>query len=516
MKKRLLCMLLVVLMLLPVMAGCGNNNAPEPPAGADSQPEAQPGSDAAPEATVAPGLEEHVTLKWLVVGTPQDDQKTVFEEVNKVFNEKLNTTVDIDIIDWGSYDEKMNMIIATGEEFDMCFTSGWANPFVPAAQKGAFVPLDELLEEYGQNILAQVPEQYWEAVKVKGDIYGVVNYQINAIIRGISFPEDIAEKYELDTEAIRKLADLTPYFQTVKENEPEMVPFLGLGSDGTPIMPELFDMDSGLTIDYIQGNSINPLAIRVEDGLDVFNAIESEEFMEYCKLARLWYNEGYVKKDVASIQDERAESKSGNYAAFTAGVGPGAAESAKETLGFSVVQAQYAPAYINTGGIQSALTAISRTSKHPERAMMVLDLLFEDKELYNMLSYGLEGVHYEKVGDNMILPIQDGGYTPGIAWVFGSWFNAMLIEGQPEDLWDQMRVINETALSSDLLGFVYDSENVKNEYAQVTATLSEYLPGLVTGSIDPEVKIPELLNKLESAGINVMIEDANAQIAAWK
>lgn len=453
---------------------------------------------------------EPVELVWNLVGTPQDGQEEVFAEVNKVLQEKLNTTVQFNIIDWGSYDEKMKVAIATGEPFDMCFTSDWTNPFVANAQKGAYYPMNELLEKYGTHILEQVPENYWDAATVAGDVYGVVNYQISARIPGVSFPEDVVEEVGYDISQINKYADLGDYFAAVKEKKPEMTPFLGLG--GTTEMPPLMTDETGYNICYLQG----PLAVRDTDPSKSINAVETEEFMEFCKMTRDWYEKDYVRKDVASITDFKGEASTHNYAAFTTGVGPGSVQVESNNAGFPVVQAQTVPANLSTGSIQAALTAISVNSENPERAMMVLDYLFEDKDTYNMLCYGLEGTHYNRVDDAAIKVADGSSYNPGIAWEFGSWFNASLLEGQPADLWDQMKVINETALTSPVLGFVYDPSNVKNESAQITALMAEYLPGLMTGSVDPEEKIPELIEKMNAAGMDKIIGDADEQLAAWK
>ena len=43
-------------------------------------------------------------------------------------------------------------MIAAGEPADLIFTTGWAMSFRSNAQKGAFLPLDELLSKYGQNV----------------------------------------------------------------------------------------------------------------------------------------------------------------------------------------------------------------------------------------------------------------------------------------------------------------------------------------------------------------------------
>jgi hypothetical protein len=42
--------------------------------------------------------------------------------------------------------------------------------------KGSLCPLDDLLDKYGKHITADVPRQYWDAVKAEGKTYGLINY----------------------------------------------------------------------------------------------------------------------------------------------------------------------------------------------------------------------------------------------------------------------------------------------------------------------------------------------------
>lgn len=517
-KRRLLAAALAAVMGASLLAGCGGNSTAdtaaqtEQAAGTDTAQSTEAvetqetGTQAGESAQV--DLSEPVELVWYLVGTPQDDQETVFAEVNKVLKEKLNTTVQFNVIDWGAYDEKMQMIISTNEPYDICFTSDWTNPYTTNAQKDAFYPLTDLLNQYGTHILEQVPESYWEATRVGGELYGVVNYQISARMKGIFFPKDVVEEVGYDISQINSYADLTGYFEAVKEKMPEMVPFVGFGAGSE--MPALHTFDTGFSIDYLQG----PLGVRAEDPKTAINVIETQEFMDFCKMARDWYEKGYMRKDAATI-DGYSEIKTHDYASWTGGVGPGSEITESSNVGFEVVSRQVVPSSLSTGSIQAALSAISINCEHPERAMMVLDYLFEDKETYNMLCYGLEGTHYNQVNDWSIELIDGSGYNPGIQWEYGSWFNAMLLDGQEEDLWDQSKEVNETALASPVLGFVYDSSNVKNETAQISALLDEYLPGLKNGLVDPEEKIPELIEKMNAAGMDKIIEDANAQLAAW-
>jgi putative aldouronate transport system substrate-binding protein len=372
--------------------------------------------------------------------------------------------------------------------------------------------LDDLLAQDAPNILEQVPESYWDATRIGGKIYGVINYQISARINGLAFPRPVVDDLGYDVSKIKKYSDLEEYLALAKEKRSDLTPFLGFGLTGE--MPWLNNFDTGFEIDYLSG----PLGVRQGDPQTAINVVETQEFKDFCAMTRSWYENGYVRADVASISDYKAEEDSFLYASWTSGISIKDADgnaAGSVAAGKPKVQAQTIPPLLSTGSIQAALTAISRTSKNPETAIKVLDFLFADKEAYNILVHGIKDKHYTEPNDWSISPIIDSGYMPEIAWVFGSWFNAKLIEGQPEDYWDYYRNVNETALASPVLGFVYDPSNVRNELAQITALIAEYLPGLSTGSVNPDEKIPELIEKMNQAGMGTVIEDASEQLKTW-
>lgn len=168
---------------------------------------------------------------------------------------------------------------------------------------------------------------------------------------------------------------------------------------------------------------------------------------------------------------------------------------------------------IERTAVQSTITAISATSEHPERAIMLYDLLLKDKELYNTLIYGLEGQDYNKVDDNRIDPIDNGYYV--LNWQIGSVFNSYLIPGQDDDIWEQTKSINDNAIIDPLIGFNFDREPVRNEMARISAINSEYQPIFQHGLKDPEEALIEKQAKLETAGIDSVIEEINNQLAEW-
>ena len=50
------------------------------------------------------------TLKWYVPGSTQEDMSLVMEEANKIIESKIGAKLDLQLIDDGSYQEKMGMM----------------------------------------------------------------------------------------------------------------------------------------------------------------------------------------------------------------------------------------------------------------------------------------------------------------------------------------------------------------------------------------------------------------------
>lgn len=157
--------------------------------------------------------EEHVDLHWYYPGTVQKDAQEIEAAMNKIVNEKINATIHLHTIDWGSYDQKMNIMISTGEKFDIAFTSSWTNNYLQAVSKGAFVPLDDLFPKYAPQLLASMKPGIWDAVRKDGKIYAVPNQQIFAKSRGLFVRKDLADKYKASLPTAAKgLPDFEPFF----------------------------------------------------------------------------------------------------------------------------------------------------------------------------------------------------------------------------------------------------------------------------------------------------------------
>ena len=96
-----------------LLAGCGQGDSAS--TGSTDASGAASGSES--------GTGEVTSVRWITAGTPQTGMDQVLEEVNKLLAERYGLELQLEIYDYGSYDEKMNMLISSGEEFDVCFTT---------------------------------------------------------------------------------------------------------------------------------------------------------------------------------------------------------------------------------------------------------------------------------------------------------------------------------------------------------------------------------------------------------
>lgn len=501
--KRLIALFLAAIMVLAVFAGCAKQE--ETPA----EPEKKTETVNNNEETPSEQEEEIVKLKLVTRCGSFEDQDLVQEEMNKILREKIGVEIELGFIGLGEYDQNVQTMMAGGDDIDIVFTSNFANDYYSGVAKGAFLELDELLAEYAPESYANIPEKFWDAVRVDGKIYGFINYQIIASQTGLMYRKDLAEEFDFDVDSVKTLEDVEPYLAAAKEKDPSYIP---MEMSKTGIFTYL---ETYYGFDQI-GNDYMPGAVRFgSDELTVENIFASDEFAEYCELMRDWYKKGYFISDAATFTAVSDQRKTGRISAAINPIKPGVEAEITVNYANDMGVVALTEPFATTTGCTNTMNAIMRTCKHPEKAMQFLELLNTDVELNNLLNFGIEGVHYNKVSDNQIELIADSGYSPNRAWTFGTAFLSYYLPGQATDTWDLTKQMNEESVAAPTLGFTFDPANVQSEMAQCASVYEEYAPSLLTGSVDPAEVLPEFLEKLEKAGAAAIIAEEQAQIDAW-
>ncbi|MDU2242861.1 MAG: ABC transporter substrate-binding protein [Paenibacillus sp.] len=508
MRKRWLGMLALILLAASVFAGCGGNGNGGNGANGGNAGNGGDNAKAPTEETGNASELEPVTLTWYYpLSQLQADQDKVQEAVNQIVKEKLNATVKLVPIAIGDYVQKMNTVLAAGEKFDILWTGYMLKP-EELVRKGALQPIDELLDKYASELKADVPQVMWDGLTVDGKIYGIPNQQINGNRYGYIVQKRFADKYGLDPASIKKIEDIEPFLAQVKQNEPDVIPFGNFGNY-FDFIPQVHD-DEYWGVPGVD----NHFYIKTNDPTYALQRYPEAELDNY-RLVSKWYKQGYIYKDAATAKFEDFQTKGQIAVQFDVTLKPGVeAEVKAKNGGNDVIVIPLSDWYTN-GYSAATNQSISRTSPNPERAMMLLNLVNTDKELYNLLCNGLEGMHYEKLSGEYIKALPDSRYKPNMDWVFGSVFNSYLKEGQPENVWEETKKINASAEVNPIGAFKFNSEPINTEIANLNAVWGEYKRGILTGTLDFDETWPVLYGKLKEAGEDKYVEEVTRQFEAF-
>lgn len=459
--------------------------------------------------------EEVVTLIWYQDGDAQKDTPQVLEKINEYTREKIGVEIKINNIGWGDYNQKMQVVINTGDNWDMAFTSSWANDYLQMAQKGAFLPLDDYLQKEGKEMYEKIDKRFWDAAKIGGVTYGVPNEKEIGSYPMWVFTKEYVDKYDIPVEDIHTLEDLEPWLKLIKEKEPDVVPLYLIKSFTAPTY-----------MDKIQ----DPVGIEYGDEtLTVKNLFETDQMKNTLNTIRKYYLAGYINKDAATATDDKSVKRF-----VTKGDGQPYADVVwGKDLGYEVASSPIMDMQVTNASARGSLTAISKNCKYPEKAVVFLNLVNTDEYLRNLLNYGIEGVHYEKVPvsaeekeavkgkpyvyDTKVKLIEEKRKDYSVPyWIQGGLFNTYVQDTEPADKWNTFKEFNDQAVNAPSFGFDFDAEPVSTEIAGFRNILDEFGPSLFTGSVDPSKYLPELQKKLEATGLQKVIDEMQQQIDEWK
>lgn len=447
--------------------------------------------------------EKPVELIWYTIGAPQKDTDLVIAEVNKYTKEKINATVKMKMIDYGDYSQKMQVMAASGEPMDILFTSSWAFDYVQNARKGAFMPIDDLLTKEGKGITETLDPAFLEGSKVDGKNYGVPANKELPALEVWRFNKELLDKYNLDMSGVKSLESAEPLLKTIKENEPTVTPF-AINKDYVPLMP----------FDYLIEKM--PMAVKLDTtDYKVLNLLETPELKASLATMHKYYKAGYISPEAATTTSTDDLVKTGKWFTDRASTQPLADNQWSASYGYPVVSTPAGDSIVFNWSVMGSMQAISANSKYPEKAMEFLNLLNTDKYLRNLLDSGIEKVHYEKIGDNMMKNLAESKNYDIPTFSIGNVLLTYLNEGDPENKWDEFKKFNDAGKNAPLLGFNFDTSKITNEVAAVMNVKEEFWSSLMTGTVDPDVYLPKAMEKFKAAGLDKIMVEAQTQVDAW-
>ena len=452
-------------------------------------------------------------INWYILGSPQTDVSSVENAINEYLKDKINATVKINAMESGQYKQKMSTMVAAGDYFDIAFCAKWMLDYTVNARLGAFIALDDYMDSYLKDIKETIPAEMLDSVRVDGKMHAIPAYKECATQYGWIYRKDIADKYGIDMSKYKTLEELEPVLDMLKEKESSIQYPIDYDASNM-VVSNLYDGDwvapfesmKYIGVSYAEGDDPSKIIL----GDEVSNPTGEKMY----KTLRRFYEKGLVKKDVGTATDLQARFNSGKTFCYLSALKPGKAAEISQKVPFEVAQAGVTPIYTDTLPGLGSMMAVSSTSKNPARAMRFLNLLNTDPYLMNLVVYGIEGKHYEKVDDKTIRLFEDSTYSyADSAWAIGNVFIDYLTTKDDPDKYEQLKKFNADAILRPAANFVFNSEGLEDKIAEVSNVYKQFGDLSANGSLDIDynAKYKERMDAIKAAGVQQIVDAMNTQ-----
>lgn len=439
--------------------------------------------------------EEVVTLTWFQPGVGQPDNYAEWQaHVNEYLEEKIGVHLDVQVIPWGDWDNRRNVLVKTGGNYDILFTD--FKTYASDVELGAFMNISELIPECAPELYEMIPEDYWRASSVKGELYAVPTLKDSSMTQYFIWDQAMLDKYDLDVSDLHTLADIDEPLRTIHEGENE--PVFILNQNGVIPILNVYDQ---------MGTGLPAIGVRYDDeSATVVATLEQPDVKENLSILHQWYNEGIINSD-AAIHPEDSSAK---ICSFGQGWSLAAKTTWGPTMGIDALAVQWGDTIVSNDTVRGSLNCISSSCDHPEKALELLQLANTDTHFRDMLYYGLEGDNFEYTADGKVEKKNDdwsmAGYTQA------TFFNVSQLSTDTVNQWDEVRELNEQASASVLLGFDLDTTAVNDSIINCVEIYNRYKSELLTGTKEPEETIEKMMQEMRAAGFDDILNEAQRQV----
>lgn len=525
MKKRLLALVLVLILALTLAACGGTDGSSSAPQGGgsssgstgSSSPESE--SESSSEWT---GEISKVIMTYLTLGQTPTEVAEVEAAINAITGPKIGVEVEfLPVSAWDAMSQ-YPMWISSGEKVDLMMV--FLTDVRTYAKQGLIEPLNDLVAEYGSNISALVAED-WPLIGssyVDDEFFGVMplaqTYGTGgSLLMAAKYMEEADVAY--DANKVYSMQDLTELFAKIKENNPGMYP-CGIVTSG--YTNSYFGMWSETPVDGLGSSAATGILLGT-DSTTIVNQFATDEYYQYLKTLREWYQAGYIHPDAATSAATNIEwAMSGVSCSFPSSSEPNQVYAAESAYAGKVNQLFLNEPWRTTASPVGGHWTIPISATEPEAAMRFLNMMYDPSgELLNLILWGIEGRHYVMVDEsiNMI------DFPEGVNRENSGYYNTLGLYGDRryEYVWDEYSSRKNTTAYTEramanptkAYGYIYDTSEKITQIAAINAVIAEYIPALESGSVDVDTIYPEFLQKLETAGIDSLIADNQAQFDAW-
>lgn len=466
----------------------------------------------------APVKEEVVPMRYICSGASSASSEVIDEVNKKLAADGVPIEVEITHVDGGVFNDRLNIMFSTNEEFEMFAVSENRVSSIVYYNNGYMVPIDDMLDEYGPVLKDNFDAKTWEMSKIDGKTYtipsiwketsatggesgvwGVRTDKLNEY--GLEKPKTLDDLYNISVEMREKWGEDNLYIYPVASKVTNTMNGINRGITGYPFF-----------VDYT-----TELVLIDQEG-NVSSYYESPQFEETAKYMEKLYKEKLIHPDILTIsgKDKNIIRKQGLFIFDRNG--------AQWTDSLKDIGYEYERFFVNpdvpsftTVGTLNA-NAISTTTSHPEAGIRFLNWLYSSQENHDLMMFGVEGVHYNNVGDIRFEYINNAAGKPKHKFSFyqmgkKSWrkFSTSKTE---LDVQYYIEPADEI-LDSVALEFRFNPTNVEAEYQAVLAERPRSIIPVKFGVHSYDEYYEDAIGRLKAAGLDKVVAEYKRQFDEW-
>jgi putative aldouronate transport system substrate-binding protein len=426
-------------------------------------------------------------------------------------------------IPWDQWVDKINLMLSTGEEFELLHIMEDYIPTSTYASRNYLAGLSALIEKEAPNLKGRFDKVLWDCATIKGEIYSIPAYW-----------RDNSGDYEGDTHIRKDKFD--QYNIPYPRNPEEIITAL-------TTLQERWSAEDGVKR-YVYEHSLNrsPVALHrtydtwpfyaSQDGIfqvrqngEVNLYYETAEFRKDVEFMNALYNRGLIHPDILNLPADVIQSNKQNgdfllglmtgplttYELNSSGV---SGEILRYKMAFDKPMLMYLPVQNSNG--------IPITTKHPEAGLKFLDWMYSNQTNQDLVLYGVQGKHWEPVGTDQRRHFK--GPDGKNLYAFDHWmieyvkYHRFDVEDhspqEEKDNWIK-NIYPDRTVISPMVGFNFDSTPVRVEYANMMAEYTSSILPIKAGVLPYEKNFQAALAKMKSAGSDVVIAEYRKQLAEY-
>lgn len=468
-------------------------------------------------ATLVSALAEEgiYTVRWVMPGNEPDEMPKVEEALNqKLEAEGKNFRIHIERIPWDAWEQRSNLMINTGEDFGLLHIMSDQGTVMG---KGVLIDLKDMLENY-PDLKAKFTDAQWaEVTNKQGEIVAVpAAWQVFQPLGELSIRTDVLARLGIDLpQTPEDVLNAAVAMKASVEEETGVKTYYWTQSTNYPA--EWLERTYDTYPFYV--DRVNNLWKVDQDGT-VTSWFESEEFKKDAAFFRKMNQMGLISPDLLTKNEVWDVQNKGTVIlgdCYNYGT-----RQALRDAGFP--DADMAFYYLGDAERVLPLTVgnmngIPKSCSNPEAALAFLDWFYSDAANVQLLVYGIEGVHYNRIEgtENRVEFTKDA--IGSQLYYFDNWevgfypYNLFSETEPDESIAKSTTPLAEgTYVVSPVAGFIFDESNVMTEMANLRTEVAASMYPIKYGFVDYDEAFDTAIANLKAAGLDKVIAEYQRQL----